>query len=59
MIKSPFSIFNDKLKAIDLCIARFDDDTKAAFLDLYTKVDDGVINSETEENNGEAATSEF
>ena len=58
-IVQTFSIFNDKLKAIDLCIARFDDDTKAAFLDLYTKVDDGVINSETEENNGEAATSEF
>jgi hypothetical protein len=30
------------MKAIDLCIARFDDDTKAAFLDLYTKVDSGV-----------------
>ena len=30
------------MKAIDLCIARFDDDTKEAFLDLYTKVDAGV-----------------
>jgi len=41
------------MKSIDLCIARFDDDTKAAFLDLYTKVDDGVITNETttEENN--------
>ena len=41
-IVQTFSIFEDKLKAIELCIARFDDDTKAAFLDLYTKVDDGT-----------------
>jgi len=42
-IVQTFSIFNDKMKSIDLCIARFDDDTKTAFLDLYTKVDQGVI----------------
>ena len=30
------------MKSIELCIARFDDDTKLAFLDLYSKVDDGV-----------------
>ncbi len=41
-IVQTFSIFKDKMKAIDLCIARFDDDTKLAFLDLYTKVDQGV-----------------
>ena len=41
-IVQTFSIFNDKMKSIDLCIARFDDDTKLAFLDLYTKVDQGV-----------------
>ena len=41
-IVQTFSIFNDRMKAIDLCIARFDDDTKEAFLDLYTKVDSGV-----------------
>lgn len=46
-IVQTYSIFGDKLKSIDLCIARFDDDTKAAFLDLYTKVDDGVITNET------------
>jgi hypothetical protein len=27
------------LKAIELCLNRFDGDTKKAFLDLYTKVD--------------------
>ena len=36
-----YSIFSDKMKAIELCVNRFDDDTKASFLDLYTKVDAG------------------
>jgi len=49
-IVQTFSIFDNKMKAIELCIARFDDDTKAAFLDLYTKVDSGVT-FETEETN--------
>ena len=44
-----FSIFPDRLKAIDLCIARFDDDTKSAFLDLYSKVDAGVITDEIQD----------
>ena len=38
-IVQTFSIFNKRDKAIDLCISRFDDDTKDAFLDLYSKVD--------------------
>ena len=42
-IVQTFSIFDNKAKAIDLCISRFDDDTKEAFLDLYSKVDAGVI----------------
>ena len=41
-IAQTFSIFKNRAKAIDLCIARFDDDTKSAFLDLYSKVDAGV-----------------
>jgi SpoVK/Ycf46/Vps4 family AAA+-type ATPase len=41
-IAQTFAIFNDKMKAIKLCIARFDDDTKEAFLDLYTKIDAGI-----------------
>ena len=41
-IVQTFSIFKDRMKSIELCIARFDDDTKAAFLDLYTKIDSGV-----------------
>jgi len=38
-IVQTFSIFQKRDKAIDLCISRFDDDTKDAFLDLYSKVD--------------------
>ena len=34
-----FSIFNDKAKAIKVCINRFDDETKQSFLELYDKVD--------------------
>ena len=34
-----FSIFNDKEKAIKVCINRFDEDTKQSFLELYDKVD--------------------
>ena len=45
-IVQTFSIFKDRMKAIDLCIARFDDDTKEAFLDLYTKVDSGALEDE-------------
>lgn len=39
-----FSIFADRQKAIEMCISRFDVDTKTAFLDLYTKLDAGVTN---------------
>ena len=43
-------MFNDRLKAIQLCVNRFDTDTKTAFIDLYTKVDAGVdLNEETTE----------
>ena len=34
-----YSIFDNKSKAIDVCTARFDDETKQAFLELYDKVD--------------------
>ena len=30
------------MKSIELCVARFDEDTKASFMDLYTKIDAGV-----------------
>jgi hypothetical protein len=34
-----YSIFQDKGKAIQVCVNRFDDETKQAFLELYDKVD--------------------
>ena len=41
-IINAFAIFKNKLKAVEVCINRFDNDTKNSFLDLYTKVDSGV-----------------
>ena len=41
-IINAYAIFKNKLKAVEVCINRFDDDTKNSFLDLYTKVDSGV-----------------
>ena len=45
-IVDAWDIFGDKSKAIALCLARFDEDTKDAFLNLYTKVDADVEGSE-------------
>lgn len=54
-IVQTFSIFKDRKKAIELCVSRFDTDTKEAFVDLYTKVD-ASANSESEpvQNQGDA-----
>ena len=48
-IVQTFSIFNKRDKAIDLCISRFDSDTKEAFLDLYSKVDADEIHPRPDE----------
>tara|TARA_Y100000034_G_scaffold98723_1_gene121058 strand:- start:7593 stop:8738 length:1146 start_codon:yes stop_codon:yes gene_type:complete len=48
-IVKAFAIFGDKMESIELCVARFDDDTKASFLDLYTKIDAGIITSDEED----------
>jgi hypothetical protein len=34
-----YSIFGNKAKAIQVCVSRFDDETKQSFLELYDKVD--------------------
>ena len=52
-IVKAFAIFGDKMKSIELCVARFDEDTKASFMDLYTKIDSGI-----EVDGGEEAYSE-
>lgn len=38
-IINAYSIFNNKEKAIQVCINRFDEETKASFIELYDKVD--------------------
>ena len=41
-IVQAFTIFKDKLKAIEVCTNRFDEDTKNSFVELYQKVDGGA-----------------
>ena len=41
-IAKVYEVFNDKMEAITLCLNGFDDETKSAFLDLYSKCDDTV-----------------
>ena len=40
-ITQAYAIFDNKMKAIQMCTNRFDDDTKNSFVELYTKVDSG------------------
>ena len=52
-----FAIFKDRMKAIAMCVARFDDQTKEVFMDLYSKLDEKVSveeNSEPEKSEWEA-----
>ena len=44
-----FSIFKDRMKAIGMCVARFDDQTKETFMDLYSKLDEKVSMPSDEE----------
>ena len=43
-----FAIFKNRKKAINVCINRFDDDTKSSFLDLYKNIDASALDA-TEE----------
>ena len=40
-----YSIFGNEVKAINVCLNRFDEDTKKSFLDLYDKI---IVPDETE-----------
>ncbi len=58
-IVQAFSIFNNRMKAIAMCVARFDDQTKETFMDLYSKLDDKVsMPSEEEEKSETSETTE-
>jgi MoxR-like ATPase len=43
------AIFDDRMTSIEMCTNRFDEETKLAFRDLYTKLDAGVITAEEDE----------
>ena len=45
-IAKTYSIFSNKLESIKLCLARFDEQSKIAFLDAYTKIDATVTEEE-------------
>ena len=56
-IVQAYSIFNNKVKAIELCTNRFDEDTKTSFVDLYTKVDAGATADQIIESQRQAEVS--
>jgi len=62
-IVKAFTIFKDKLKSIEMCTNRFDEDTKTSFIDLYSKVDAGVDldeeSSEEEDEEKEESTEDM
>jgi hypothetical protein len=37
-----YSIFKDRIKSVELCVNRFDNDVRDAFVDLYGKIDAGT-----------------
>ena len=41
-IAQAYAIFGNKMKSIEMCTNRFDEDTKNSFVELYTKVDSGA-----------------
>lgn len=54
-----FRMFGDKLKSIQMCISRFDEETRNAVLDLYTKIDAGVNLDDSENPIDESDSSEY
>ena len=53
-IVNAYRMFKDKMKSIEMCISRFDEETRNSILDLYTKVDAGVnLGEESEEETSE------
>ena len=45
-----FVIWNDRLKAIKVCVNRFDDETKQSFLELYDKIDADIVTEKSDDN---------
>ena len=53
-IVNAFAMFKSRQKAVELCVNRFDGDTKSAFLDLYSKVDAKIDTGPTDNVNEDA-----
>ncbi len=43
-----FSIFEDRMASIKMCVSRFEEETREAFLDLYTKIDESTLDENGE-----------
>jgi hypothetical protein len=50
-IMRAYAIWNDRMKAIKVCVNRFDDETKQSFIELYDKIDADVNTEEEEDAN--------
>ena len=46
-----YAIWGDRMKAIKVCVNRFDDETKQSFIELYDKIDADVNTEEEEDAN--------
>jgi hypothetical protein len=49
-IMRAFAIWGDRMKAIKVCVNRFDDETKQSFIELYDKIDADVQTEEVSSN---------
>ena len=47
-IMRAYAIWNNRMKAIKVCVNRFDEETKQSFIELYDKIDAGVQVNEEE-----------
>jgi MoxR-like ATPase len=58
-IAQAYNIFKDKKKAIELCVSRFDEDTKVSFLDLFSKIENPDLMEQVETPVSEEPTEEI
>ena len=52
-IMKAYAIWNNRMKAIKVCVNRFDAETKQSFIELYDKIDAGVDLNKEEDDEGE------
>lgn len=58
-IVNAFRMFKDRLKSIEMCISRFDEETRNSILDLYSKIDAGIdLNEDSSESSEESIIEE-